>query len=100
MSASPLPPWLVEGLGHCLLALHIQPGAKRTEVVGEHGEALKIRLSAPPVDGKANAALLAFLAEKLRLPKNAVRLHSGQTGRHKRVWAETSAASVLESLGI
>lgn len=68
-----------------ILTLHIQPGAKKTEVVGRHGEALKIRLAAPPVDGKANAALLAFVAEKLAVPKSAVELVSGQTSRAKRV---------------
>lgn len=71
--------------GAALLALHIQPGAKRTEIAGLHGEALKIRLAAPPVDGKANAALLAFLADTLDLPKAAVTLESGASSRQKRV---------------
>ncbi len=48
-----------------------------------HGEALKIRLAAPPVDGKANEALLRFVAETLGLPKSAVSLKSGQTSRRK-----------------
>jgi uncharacterized protein (TIGR00251 family) len=65
------------------LTLHIQPGAKKTEFAGRHGDALKIRLAAPPVDGKANAALLKFVAETLRLPKSAVTLKSGQTSRRK-----------------
>ena len=67
------------------LTLHIQPGARRTEVAGLHGDALKIRLAAPPVDGKANAALIAFLSDLLNLPKSAVRLVSGQTSRRKIV---------------
>jgi uncharacterized protein (TIGR00251 family) len=71
--------------GHATLTLHIQPGAKRTEVAGLHGDALKLRLAAPPVDGKANAALLAFLAERLALPKSALTLKSGQTSRRKVV---------------
>lgn len=71
--------------GSLTLALHIQPGAKRTEVAGLHGDALKLRLAAPPVDGKANAALLAFVAEALGLPKSAVTLKSGQTSRQKVV---------------
>lgn len=65
------------------LTLHIQPGAKKTEFAGLHGDALKIRLSAPPVDGKANEALIKFIAETLRLPKSAVNLKSGQTSRRK-----------------
>ena len=73
------------GDGRLLLTLHIQPGAKKTEVCGLHGDALKIRLAAPPVDGKANAALVAFVAECLGLPKAAVTLKSGQTSRRKVV---------------
>jgi uncharacterized protein len=69
--------------GRITLTLHIQPGAKKTEFAGLHGEALKIRLAAPPVDGKANEALLRFIAEVLHLPKSAVTLKSGQTSRHK-----------------
>ena len=66
-----------------LLTLHIQPGAKKTEIAGCHGDALKIRLAAPPVDGKANEALLRFIADTLRVPKSAVTLKSGQTSRRK-----------------
>ena len=67
------------------LTLHIQPGAKKTEVVGLHGDALKIRLAAPPVDGKANAALLEFIADRLQLTRSAVSLIGGQTSRRKVV---------------
>lgn len=69
--------------GSITLTLHIQPGAKKTEFAGLHGDALKIRLSAPPVDGKANEALIKFVAETLKLPKSAVILKSGQTSRRK-----------------
>lgn len=69
--------------GSITLTLHIQPGAKKTEIAGRHGEALKIRLAAPPVDGKANEALLKFVARQLGLPKTAVTLKSGQTSRQK-----------------
>ena len=58
-----------EGLS---LTLHIQPGARKTEVAGPHGDALKIRLAAPPVDGKANAALIEFLADRLGVAKSTV----------------------------
>ncbi|MBP5996824.1 MAG: YggU family protein [Azonexus sp.] len=76
--------WLrVAADGRITLTLHIQPGAKKTETAGLHGEALKIRLAAPPVDGKANEALLRFVAETLGLPKSAVSLKSGQTSRRK-----------------
>lgn len=84
MSAAVLP-WLRQAGDDVVLSLHIQPGAKRTEVAGAHGEALKIRLNAPPVDGKANDALIAFLAERLGVPKARVVLEAGQTSRSKRV---------------
>jgi uncharacterized protein (TIGR00251 family) len=78
--------WLTEtGDGSLILTLHVQPGAKRTGFAGLYGEAAKIRLSAPPVDGKANAALCAFLAETCGAPKSAVSLMSGETSRAKRV---------------
>ncbi len=67
------------------LTLHVQPGARKTEVVGLHGDALKIRLAAPPVDGKANAALLEFIACRLQTERAAVSLISGQTARRKVV---------------
>jgi uncharacterized protein (TIGR00251 family) len=76
--------WLrVAADGRITLTLHIQPGAKKTEFAGLHGDALKIRLAAPPVDGKANEALIKFVAETLKLPKSAVTLKSGQTSRRK-----------------
>ena len=68
-----------------LLALHVQPGAKRSEVAGLHGEALKIRLAAPPVEGRANEALLEFVAQALGVPKRSVTLVKGQASRRKLV---------------
>ena len=76
-------PWLRVGDGKITLTLHIQPGAKKTEITGIYGDALKIRLPAPPVDGKANAALIEFVADRLGLAKSAVNLKSGQTSRRK-----------------
>lgn len=78
-----MPVWLRPDGDGLLLAVHVQPGAKKTEVVGEHGDALKIRLASPPVDGKANAALVEFVAGCLGLAKSAVSLKSGQTSRRK-----------------
>lgn len=91
--------WLrVAADGRLTLTLHIQPGAKKTEVAGEHGDALKIRLAAPPVDGKANAALLAFIAERLGVPKSAVTLKSGQASRRKVVEVEGASAEAARLL--
>lgn len=66
--------WLTLSGSTARLALHIQPGAKKTSVAGPHGDALKIRLAAPPVDGKANAELLGFLAKACGVPRSAVGL--------------------------
>lgn len=68
-----------------LLHCHIQPGAKLTEVAGIHGDRLKIRLQAPPVDGKANEALIAFLAGEFGIAKSAISLVRGQSSRQKTV---------------
>jgi uncharacterized protein len=68
-----------------VLALHVQPGAKRTEVAGTHGDALKVRLAAPPVDGKANAELLRFLADAFDVPLRHATLVRGETSRAKVV---------------
>jgi uncharacterized protein (TIGR00251 family) len=87
--------WLQEaGDGSLMLSLHVQPGAKRTGFAGLYGEAAKVRLAAPPVDGKANAALCAFLAEVCGVPKSAVSLVSGETSRAKRVRVAAGAEGV------
>lgn len=67
------------------LTLHVQPGARRAEVVGLHGDALKIKLAAPPVEGAANAALLEFLAEVFGVPQRQVILRQGARSRRKIV---------------
>jgi uncharacterized protein (TIGR00251 family) len=70
------------------LSVHVQPGAKRTEVTGAHGEALKIRVHARPIEGAANEALLDFLAGALQVPRKRCVLISGQASRQKRVLIE------------
>lgn len=69
--------------GSITLTIHAQPGAKRTEVSGVHGGSLKIRLAAPAVEGKANAALIAFLARAFAVPERAVTLLRGARSRRK-----------------
>ena len=71
-----------EGL---ILSVRVQPKASRNAIHGAHGEALKISLTAPPVEGAANKACIAFVAKKLGLPKSAVSILSGQTSRNKRL---------------
>ena len=68
-----------------LLDCHLQPRASKDEFAGLHGERLKIRLTAPPLDGKANAQLLAFLAVAFGVAKSQVSLESGEQSRQKRV---------------
>jgi len=68
-----------------ILELHVQPGASRTEFAGKHGERLKVRLQARAVDGKANEALIEFLAEHFRVPRRNVRITAGLKSRQKRV---------------
>ena len=70
--------------GAISLRVHAQPGAKRTEAAGLHGEALKIRVAAPALEDRANEALIAFLAERLGLAKRDVVLVSGAKSREKR----------------
>jgi hypothetical protein len=68
-----------------IINLHIQPRASRDELVGPHGDRLKVRITAPPVDGKANEHLIRFLAKTFGVPKSNVTLISGETGRDKRI---------------
>jgi uncharacterized protein (TIGR00251 family) len=80
--------WRREDGDALVLTLHIQPGAARTEVAGEHGDALKIRLAAPPVEGKANDALLRYLADAFGVPLRNVTLLHGASARRKIVRIE------------
>lgn len=75
--------WYRRSGGAVSLTLHIQPGAKCNEVMGLHGGALKIRLAAPPVEGRANEALLKFIAEHFDIPVCQVELKQGGQSRHK-----------------
>jgi len=77
---------VIEATGYgVLLRLRVQPRASRTELAGIHGDLLRVRLTAPPVDGAANEALVRFLAERLGVPRGAVRLVGGEAGRTKVV---------------
>lgn len=71
--------------GDVVLRLHVQPGAGRTAVVGRHGDALKVRVAAPPEGGRANDAVLALVASTLGVKAEAVELASGPASRSKRV---------------
>ena len=68
-----------------LLAIYVQPGAKRSEIAGLHGNELKIKIASPPVEGKANKVLLKFLAQLFEVPIKQVQLKRGEKSRHKTV---------------
>src|SRR5258707_8646945 len=83
----------------CTLSVGVQPGAGKKGVTGAHADAVKIALRAPPVDGKANEALIAFLAEALHLPRARVSLAAGATSRSKMIRITgKSAAEVAAAL--
>jgi uncharacterized protein len=85
-SADRAPAWRRVGNdGSLTLELHCQPGAKRTEVTGVHGDCLRVRVAAPPIEGRANAALIEFLAEAFGVPRRAVAIVRGESGRRKAV---------------
>ena len=83
-----------EGL---ILSVRVQPKASRNAIQGVHGEALKVSLTAPPVDGAANKACVAFLAKKLGLAKSAIEILSGHTSRNKRLLIRIPRGPALET---
>jgi hypothetical protein len=80
-----MPAWCRWDGEDLVLALRVQPRASRDELVGAHGERFRVRIAAPPVDGKANAHLLRFLAGCFAVPAADVRLERGESGRDKQV---------------
>lgn len=87
MADAPRPVWLAGARGDWTIALHVQPGAARSAVAGVHDGCLKLRIAAPPIDGRANDAVRAFVAERLGVPRSAVAIVSGDTARRKRLRA-------------
>jgi hypothetical protein len=81
-----------------VIAVHVQPRAARTEVVGMHGDAVKIRLKAPPVDGAANDELLRFMATRLGVRRQDLEIVSGATARGKRVRVNGAALSAEDAV--
>lgn len=93
--------WLSPSPNGCILTVKATPRASRTEIAGVEAGWLRVRLQAPPVDGRANAALTDFLAETLDLPRRAVTVLAGETGRIKKVHvAGLTADAVRAKLGI
>ena len=83
------------------MVVHVQPRAKRNEVLGWYGDAIKIRISAPPVDGAANDELVRFLATRLDIARSSIQIVSGTGARRKRLRIEgLSGHEVAERLGV
>ncbi len=80
-----MPAWYRWDGDDLVLQLRVQPRASRDELAGPHGERLRVRITAPPVDGRANAHLMRFLAAAFGVPPAGVRLERGETGRDKVV---------------
>jgi len=78
-------PWFEEKDGDIIINLRIIPRAGKSAIQGLHGDALKIRIQAPPVEGKANQALVKFLSKHWNIPRSDIKILSGVTGRNKRI---------------
>lgn len=87
--------WCSPVAGGVRIAVQITPNAKKTEVVGVHDDALKLKLQAQPIEGRANEALVKFLASQLSVPKSAVTITHGHTNKRKLV--EVKGATVEEA---
>lgn len=88
---------LCDGKDGTVLTIHLQPKSSRTAWAGKFGDALKVRVAAAPVDGKANDALIAFLAGEFHVPARAICIESGFTGRRKRLLIRGVSARQLEA---
>ncbi len=79
----------------CTLTVRVHPGARRNAITGTHDGALKIALTTPPTDGRANAALIAFLADRLKLPRASITLLTGATSRSKTLLLDGLTSEAL-----
>ena len=89
---------LTPGTGGVYISLHVQPGARKEGVSGLFGSSVKVTLKAPPVDGKANSALLRFLAELLGVPQARLELCAGASSRDKKVFVAGLTLEQTEEL--
>jgi uncharacterized protein len=92
--------YCLDAEGTVTVSVHAQPGAKRSEVAGLHDAAVKIRVKAPALEDRANAALVEFLADRFGVPKRDVRLLAGERSRQKRFEIRGSRLAPAEALGI
>jgi uncharacterized protein (TIGR00251 family) len=94
----PHPPFIQATAQGWHLLVKVQPGAKKTELAGQTEGMLRVRLAAPPVDNKANAALLEFMAAQIKVRKNKIRLAAGDKSRQKRLFIPSEAKPDFSAL--
>ncbi len=82
--------------GEVLLRVYVQPRASRNEICGVHGDALKVAITAPPLEGRANRAVIAFFCDCFSLPKKKIRLLSGEQSRYKTLVFSSLSVKELE----
>lgn len=93
--------WVEERNGYLYIRIHVQPRASKNEIIGIHGDSLKIRLTSPPVEGAANSLLVEFMAKKLGIPKSRIEIAAGEKSRHKTLKVEgLTKAEAATSLGM
>lgn len=90
--------WIRETPDGTLFKVAIQPRGSKNEIVGVHGDAVKIRLTAPPVEGAANKMCIVFLAKRLNVPKSAVEIVQGLRSRSKTVLVRSMTKTAVEML--
>ncbi len=91
-------PWMEERAGYIIVHIRAVPRAANDSIQGVMGDALKIRIQAPPVDGKANAYLVKFLSKQWKIPRANIELLSGETGRNKRLRISNPSAELRAML--
>lgn len=89
---------ITEGTDGCTFGVHVMPRSRHNTIVGLYGQALRVRVQAPPVGGRANQAVCALLAERLGVPTEAVEIVSGHTSRHKVVRVRGVTAGQVRAL--
>jgi uncharacterized protein (TIGR00251 family) len=92
--------WIRPHAKGSILSLYIQPGASKSMVDKVHGDRLKIKIKAPPVDGEANKCLIEFLAEILKMSKSGIHLMSGESSRQKQVLVELPPEKLITLISV
>ena len=91
-------PFFTEKNNTITLNIRVVPRASKNEIIGLYGDALKVRIQAPPVDGKANAYLIKFLSQHWKIPRRNIEILSGETGRNKRLKINNSSTEFRTAL--